>query len=339
MFGMPEQASTIAGPVDLIYDVITWISLFFFVLIVGVMLYFMIKYRRTTHVANTGGLTHHTPLEVTWTVIPLVLVIVIFYVGLKGYVHITTPPENAYEIEATGQTWFWSFNYPNGATDTNVLHVPANWPVKITMRSDDVIHALFIPAFRVKQDVVPGRKSQLWFEATRTGEFDLFCAEYCGTQHSQMIGKTIVYEQDEFEAFIDQEALWIDKVPDDKLYLAGAFFFNQCASCHTLDGSKLIAPSFKETHELFTKGGTRTLSDGSTVTVDEDYLRNSILDPLAEIVATYPSSMPPGIGRQLGRRKVESMVQFLMHLDKMAPEGTLIEVKKEDIVVQPPEGE
>ncbi len=345
IFGMPEQASTIAGPIDLIYDIITWISLFFFVLIVVLMVYFMIKYRRTSHVANTGGLTHHTPLEVTWTVIPLILVIVIFYVGLKGYVHLTTPPENAYEIKATGQRWFWTFNYPNGATETNILHVPKDWPVKITMRSDDVLHALFIPAFRVKQDVVPGKKTHLWFEATRTGEFDLFCAEYCGTQHSLMIGKTIVYDQDEFEAVIDDLARWIDQVPDDKLHLAGALSYNQCLSCHTLDGSQMIGPSFKETYDLFKSGGTRTLADGSRVTVNEEYLRKSILQPLGQIAAdsatgaAYPSSMPTGIGTQLGPRKVESMVQFIMRLDEVAPDGKLLEVKKEDIVVKPSESE
>ncbi len=341
IFGMPEQASTIAPMVDLVYDIITWISIFFFVGIVCVMVYFMIKYRRTSHVANTSGPTHNTPLEVTWTVIPLILVIAIFYVGLKGYVHITTPPENAYEIQVTGQRWFWTFNYPNGASETNVLHVPVGKPVKLVMRSDDVIHAMFVPAFRVKQDVVPGRRTTLWFEATREGTYSLFCAEYCGTQHSQMVGKVVVYGADEFEVVIEEAARWIDKVPDENLYLAGTQFFNQCASCHTLDGSKLIAPSFTETHELFANGGTRKLADGSTVTVDEDYLRNSILQPLSQIVDTYPSSMPPGIGRQLGDRKVEAMVQFIMRLDDTAPDGQLKEITRAELVEEStePEGE
>ena len=341
IFGMPEQASTVAPHVDLIYDVITWISVFFFVLIVAVMGYFVFRYRRTTHLADTSGPTHNTPLEVTWTVIPLILVIAIFYIGLQGYVHITTAPENSYEIQVTGQRWFWTFNYPNGASETNVLHVPVGRPVKLIMRSDDVIHSVFIPAFRVKQDVVPGKRTTLWFEATRTGDFDLFCTEYCGMQHSQMVGRVMVYEPDEFEVVIEAAARWIEKVPDELLHLAGTQFYNQCAACHTLDGSKFIAPSFKETHDLFVNGGSRTLTDGTIVTVDEQYIRHSILDPPAEVVDTYTSAMPPGIGTQLGDRKVEAMVRFIMQLDETAPGGQLREVARAELTElgAEPEGE
>jgi len=308
---------------------------------VGVMVYFMIKYRRRSHVANTEGPTHNTPLEVTWTIIPLILVIGIFYVGLQGYVHMTTPPENAYEIQVTAQRWFWTFNYPNGASETDVLHVPVGKPVKLIMRSDDVIHSLFIPAFRVKQDVVPGRRTQLWFEATREGDFDLFCTEYCGQQHSQMVGRVMVYDPDEFEVIIEESARWITEVPDEKLHLAGTQFYNQCASCHTLDGSKLIAPSFKETHDLFASGGTRKLADGSTVIVDEAYIRNSIMNPLDDVVDTYRSSMPPGIGTRLGERKVEAMVRFLMRLDETAPDGQLLAITRQELTKasEEPEGE
>ncbi len=339
IFGMPEQASTIAADVDWIYDFITWVGIFFFVLIVGFMVYFMIKYRRKEHVASTVGATHNTPLEVTWTVIPLILSIAIFYVGLKGYVRITTPPENSYEIEVTAQRWFWTFNYPNGATDTNIMHVPVGRPVKLTMRSDDVLHSMFVPAFRVKQDVVPGRRTQLWFEATREGEFDLYCSEYCGMNHSQMIGKVLVYSEPEFEVVIEELAAWIDKVAPQDLYKAGVLLFNQCSACHTLDGSDGIAPSFKETHDLFKTGGTRRLADGSSVVVDETYLRNSILRPLDQIVDGRPSSMPPGIGNQLGPQKVEAMAQFIMRLDEAAPDGRLIEVNREELTAEAPEEE
>ncbi|MHC4416162.1 MAG: cytochrome c oxidase subunit II [Planctomycetota bacterium] len=344
-FGMPEQASTIAGDVDWIFDFITWVSLFFFVVIVCVMVYFMFRYRRRAHVTSTGGPTHNTPLELTWTAIPLVLVIVIFYIGLKGYVHITTPPENAYVIQVTGQRWSWTFSYPNGATETNTLHVPVGRPVKLNMRSVDVLHSMFIPAFRVKQDVVPGRRTQLWFEATREGEFDLFCAEYCGTSHSQMTGKVIVYAEDRFEAVIEALAAWIDRVPDEKLYLAGGLLYNQCASCHSLDGSSMIGPSFQETRELYKTGGRRTLADGSAVNVDEAYLRSSIMKPLDQIAAhsatgkPYPKSMPTGIGDQLGPRKVEALVNFIMRLDEAAPDGALGEVLREDLVEEAQETE
>jgi cytochrome c oxidase subunit 2 len=348
ILGMPEQASTVARDVDLVYDVVTWIMIVFFVKIVVIMLWLMFKYRRRTHVADTGGPTHHTPLEVTWTAIPLILVIAIFYVGLKGYVAATTPPENAYEIEVMGQRWYWTFSYPNGAKDTNVLHVPKDQPVKLTMRSTDVLHGFFVPAFRVKQDVVPGKRTMLWFEATRVsndrdgvtgpGEdgFDLFCAEYCGTQHSQMVGKVMVYDEPHFEVVIEELARWLDRVPDDKLHLAGVLLYNQCSTCHTVDGSPLIGPSFKETHDLFRSGGQRTLTSGS-VTVDEEYLRRSILEPLAETTyndaagAPYPNSMPVGIAAQLGPRGVEAMTRFIERLDEAAPGGTLATVTREEL--------
>jgi cytochrome c oxidase subunit 2 len=344
VFGMPEQASSVAPEVDRIYDFITWISLFFFVLIVVLMVYFVFRYRRRAHVTETGGPKHNTPLEVTWTLIPLAIVIVIFYVGMRGYIRLATPPENAYEIEVTGQRWFWNFNYPNGATETNVLHVPVGRPVKLTMRSEDVIHSLFIPAFRVKSDVVPGKRTQLWFEATREGEFDLYCTEYCGTQHSEMLAKVIVYSEPEFEQVIDDLAAWIDRVPEEQLHLAGALIYNQCASCHTLDGSVMIGPSFLESHTLYKNGGARELADGTRVTVDDDYLRDSILNPLRQIAVNsatgepYPASMPVGLGNQLGPRKVEAMVRFIAQLDEVAPDGTLIEVSREQITVKPAEG-
>ena len=339
-FWFPESASTTAPDVDFAFDFITGISIFFFVLIVGVMVYFVFKYRRRGHVPSMESPTHNTPLEITWTAIPMILVILIFYIGLKGYVNITTPPENAYEIEAVGQQWFWSFNYPNGATDINTLHVPVGRPVKINLRANDVLHALSIPAFRVKMDAVPGRHTELWFEATREGEFALYCGEYCGTQHSQMVGKVIVYNQFAFEAKIDELANWLDKVPEENLHRAGAILYNRCTSCHTTDGSALIGPSFLETHELFKSGGTRKLADGSAVTVNEDYLRSSIRKPIDQIATNpqgeaYPRSMTPTIADQLGTRGVEAMIQMIMRLDELVDDaGKLIKVERADIVVE-----
>ncbi len=341
IFGMPEQASTIAADIDWIYDAVNWICVFFFVLIVVVMGVFMFKYRRRAHVASTGGPTHNTPLEVIWTVIPMVLVTAMFFFGLKGYMHITTPPENAYQIQVTGRQWSWQFDYPNGAKIfDSILHVPLGRPVTLTMTSEDVIHAIFIPAFRVKQDVVPGKRTQLWFQATRVGVFDLFCAEFCGTSHSQMVGRVIVYEEEEFEHVIADAANWIDRVPDDKLHLAGVRLYNQCQQCHTIDGSPLIGPSFKETHDLFTSGGTkkRRLKDGSSVVVDEAYLLNSILNPLNQIAVNsgtgkpYPPTMTTGLGKQLGERRRLALARMIMQLDEVVtPDGTMREVTEEDL--------
>jgi len=343
-FGMPPEASTIAPTIDLVYDIITWISIVFFVGIVAVMGWFMWKYRRTTHVADTGGPTHHTPLEVTWTVIPLILVIAMFYVGFRGYVYVTTPPENAYEVEAVAQTWFWTFNYPNGASEP-VLYVPVDEPVRIRMRSEDMLHSLYIPAFRVKQDVVPGKRTQLWFEATDPGIYPLFCAEYCGQGHSQMVTHVEVFDRDEFDVKIEDLANWIKKVPPENLYLAGAYFYNRCANCHTLDGRPLVGPSFQETHALAAEHGKRTLADGTEVVVDENYIRNSILRPLSQIAhndatgADYPSSMPANIGTQLGDLRREAMVQFILRLDEATEDGRPKLVDRKQIVSETTPGQ
>ena len=339
IFGMPEQGSTIAADVDWIYDFITWVCIFFFVLIVGFMVYFVIKYRRKDHVASAVGATHNTPLEVTWTVIPLMIVMLMFYWGLDHYMAMATPPADSYVVDVEATQWSWSFTYPTGEEDSE-LHTWVNQPVKLRMRSQDVIHSLWVPAFRIKMDLIPGRYTTTWFTATGTGSYRIYCAEYCGTQHSQMVGTVIVYNQFAFEAKIEELADWLDKVPEENLHKAGVVLYNRCTSCHTVDGSPLIGPSFQETHELFKSGGTRKLSKGSAVTVNEDYLRSSIRKPSDQIAANaqgvaYPSSMTPTIADQLGTRGVEAMIQMIMRLDELVDEdGKLIEVKRADIVVE-----
>ncbi len=338
-FWFPESGSTVAPNVDFVFDVITGISIFFFVLIVALMVFFVIKYRRKEHVADTAGPSHNTILELTWTGIPIILVVVIFFLGLQGYIRTTTPPENAYEIEATARQWSWTFTYPNGAQDTdNILHVPVGVPVKVNLHSDDVLHALFIPAFRVKMDAVPGKRTGIWFQAMNVGDYPLYCAEYCGTDHSQMVGTVRVYEPDEFEAVIDELASWIDKVPDENLHKAGLLLYNQCSSCHSIDNEKLVGPSFMETHSKFKSGESRLLADDSSVVVDDDYLLKSILSPGDQLASTddnvaYPRSMPPGLGRQLGDRKRLALIEFIKRLDELiGSDGKLISVKRTDIV-------
>ena len=343
-FWFPEPGSSVATEVDFVFNVITQICIFFFVLIVALMLIFVFKYRRKEHVADTGGATHNTILELTWTGIPIILVILIFYLGLRGYVRITTPPENAYEIEAMARQWSWTFTYPNGAQETNhTLHVPVGVPVKINLRSDDVLHALSIPAFRVKMDAVPGKNTFIWFQAREAKpggkEYPLYCAEYCGTDHSQMVGRVKVYDKNEFEAVIEELNTWIDNVPDEDLYKAGRLLYNLCSACHTTDGKALIGPSFLETHNKFKAGESRKLANGSSVKVDEEYLLKSILSPGDQIAASdndkaYPRSMPPGLGKQLGDRKVLALIEFIKRLPELIEDGKLIKVKRSDIVVK-----
>ncbi|MEX1310786.1 MAG: cytochrome c oxidase subunit II, partial [Candidatus Sulfomarinibacteraceae bacterium] len=202
-FWMPPQVSTVAQGVDWLFNFILAISVFFFLLIVVAMVIFVIKYRHREGQGAEESPSHNMALELTWTVIPLILVVVIFVFGFKGYLDMSTPPSNAYEILVEGQKWNWSFTYPNGYIDSN-LHVPVDRPIRLVMSSQDVIHSLYIPAFRVKMDVVPGRYAKAWFEATEPGEYDLFCAEYCGTSHSDMIAHVVVHPVGEFETWLEK---------------------------------------------------------------------------------------------------------------------------------------
>ncbi|MHC5004540.1 MAG: cytochrome c oxidase subunit II, partial [Planctomycetota bacterium] len=315
-------ASTIAPMVDWIYDVITWISIFFFVLIVVLMGYIMYRYRRKEHAADTGGPTHHTPLEVTWSVIPLILVITIFYIGMKGFITMQQVPTGAYEVYVTAQKWSWTFQHRNGATDA-VLDVPAGRPVKLIMNSTDVLHALYIPAFRVKMDVVPGRYRTTWFEVPDNGErreFDLFCAEYCGTQHSTMITRVHVIPADEWDDYIEQKANLVKDLSDEQLpCYAAQRLYPRCSSCHSLDGSNLTGPTFKGLWErteagetVFTTGESLAglVGPGKAYDSAEDYLRQSILNPQKHIRENYTGAMPSFQG-QLKEREIQALVMFL----------------------------
>ena len=198
-FWMPEQASTVAQSVDFTFALITWICYFFFFAIVTAMVIFMVKYRRRDHVTETGGPTHNTALELTWTVLPLLLSIVIFVVGLKGYLNLQEAPEGCYEIQVTAQKWSWTFDHPDYAvTQVGELTVPVGQPVRLLMTSKDLLHSLWIPSFRVKMDVIPGRFTALWFEATKVGTYRLACTEYCGKGHSDMLAVVHVVAKDEF---------------------------------------------------------------------------------------------------------------------------------------------
>jgi len=251
-------------------------------------------------------------LELTWTVIPLILVVVIFVFGFKGYLDMSTPPANAYEILVEGQKWNWSFTYPNGYIDSN-LHVPVDRPIRLVMGSQDVIHSLYIPAFRVKMDVVPGRYAKAWFEATEPGEYDLFCAEYCGTSHSDMIAHVVVHPVGEFETWLEKASNFLETMtPVD----AGRKLFQVrgCQQCHSVDGSAKTGPSM-----LGIFGRQENFVDGSTLAVDENYIRESILEPQAKIVAGYEPVMPTYQGR-LSDPEIMAIIEYFKSLDGTSSE-------------------
>ncbi len=292
-FWLPPASSSGATMVDKLFHFIYWVAFGFFVIVVGVMILFVLRYRRRPgrETIPAGPVpTHNTALELTWTLVPLILVGVIFYLGFTGFMDLSTPPQNAYDVQVTGSQWKWSFTYPNGLEDEN-LHVPADTAVRLTLTSTDVIHGFYIPDFRIKHDAVPGRYNAIWFRAPKPGTHDIFCTQFCGTEHSKMHAQVIVQPAEEFSKWLEttSAALAIASPVEhgERLYHTLG-----CAQCHTTDGKPLTAPTWKG---LF--GSTVQLTGGGTVTADENYVRESILSPNAKVVQGFPPIMPTYQGR------------------------------------------
>jgi cytochrome c oxidase subunit 2 len=290
-FWMPERASTYAGDVDWLFYFIVWLSTFFVVLIAGLMVYFALRYRQTDRNAKPHGSHHNNMLEITWSAIPLLLVLAIFVWGFRGFLNMSTTPANAEQVLVQAQQWRWEFQYANGATSTE-LHVPVDRPIELVLQSADVIHSFYVPAFRIKKDVVPGRYNKTWFRAPQTGEYDLYCAEYCGQQHAQMLTKVVVQSEDEFAAWMTTALDVTGGLPPAEL---GARLFEKkgCNQCHAIEptmGAK--GPPWRD---LF--GKQQQMADGSVVAADEAYVRESILYPAKKIVAGYNNEMSPYVGR------------------------------------------
>lgn len=282
---LPDQASTVAGQVDAIYLFLVAISVVFTLLAAALILVFGIKFRR-----RAGGPAPEKPhedsrLEMAAGAFLLVLLLVLFGWGAKIYFHNTRPPADAMEILVTGKQWMWKLQHPQGRREINTLHIPAGRPIQLTMTSEDVIHSFFIPAFRVKQDVLPGRYTRLWFEATKTGRYRLFCTEYCGTEHSMMGGWVNVLSPADYEAWLKGEgAVAAAETPVQ----AGERLFNQlgCMTCHN-PASGSLGPNLAGVY-----GHTVKLADGAEVVADEEYLRESILLSQAKVVAGFAPVMP-----------------------------------------------
>ena len=312
-FWMPPQAATAARQVDPAFAFIYWVSVFFFVLIVALMVYFVLRYRRRREgEAVRGGVTHNTALELTWSAVPLVLVVIMFYMGFRGFLDIINPPANAMQVHVLGQKWLWSFTYPNGHIDTE-LHAPVDTPVELILSSNDVIHSFYVPAFRIKRDAVPGRYNRIWFEATQPGEYLALCAEYCGTQHSDMLARVVVHEPGEFRAWLDEAS---DPFKTRTLAEVGALLvMKRCAGCHSVDGSAHVGPTLKGSY-----GRDTQFADGTRGVADDNYIRESILYPQRKIVAGYDPVMPTFKG-QLNDREILAIIEYTKELSgiKTAP--------------------
>lgn len=284
-FMLPEAKSPLTADSDALFHFITEISLVLLIGITFMLIYSMVKWRRKSDDDVTPVITHNNTLEITWSVIPTILVIGIFFWGYDGFLTLNTPPDNAYEVQVTGQKWSWTFNYRTGATTLNELHVPAGRPVKLVMKSSDVIHSFYVPDYRIKKDVLPNRYTTIWFQAEEPGESQVYCTEYCGTSHSGMLAKVIVHSQEDFDTWLASAVVpGQGQTPEE--YGKTLFTNKGCQACHSVDGSSGIGPSLQG---LF--GTEETLTDGSTVTVDENYIRESILNPGAKIVNGYDNVM------------------------------------------------
>lgn len=278
----PAQASTIAPQVDMLFFFLLAVSLFFSFLIAGLIVYFTIRYRRRSQ-DEIGAVTRpHLVLEVAWTLIPLAISMIFFVWGAVLYFHMVRPPEDVLTIYGVGKQWMWKFQHVTGQSEIDQLHVPVGRPVRLAMTSQDVIHDVFLPELRVKADVIPGRFTQIWFQATKPGRYHLFCAEYCGLQHSRMTGELVAMEQKDYQAWLSGGKAGASLASEGEEKYQDL----NCGNCHQSDG-KGRGPALEGVF-----GRTETLEGGGTVQVDEDYLRESLMTSTAKVVAGYKPIMP-----------------------------------------------
>jgi len=306
-FLLPPQKSTIASDVDALFNFINIVSAVILIGIVIAIVYFVIKYKRKSDNDITSLVDHNNTLEITWSAIPLVLIIIVFIWGFRDFMRMRTAPGDAYEIHVTGKSWLWEYTYVNGGKNLNDLYVPAGRPIKLVMSSADVLHSFYVPDYRIKQDVVPGRYTTVWFEVKEPGQSQIFCTEYCGRSHSDMLGKVIALEQSEFDQWLKSSG---GKPEDMSLAEWGEVLYTKsgCQACHSLDGSKIIGPSFKGSW-----GQNRAFTDGSTGVVDENYIRNSIINPSGKIVSGYDPVMPSYDGT-FSDEDLSAIIEFIKSL-------------------------
>jgi cytochrome c oxidase subunit II len=309
-YWLPPQGSAFSNEVDVLYMALFWLSVFFFVGITGAAVYFSWKYRyRPGRV--TPHLTHNTPLEVIWTVIPLILCVIIFFWGMDGFMKYAVAPGEALEIQVTAKKWLWQFEYPDGTRSVNEIHVPVDKAVRFVMTSEDVLHDFFVPDMRVKHDIVPGRYTEIWFTPTVIGEHHATCAEYCGKGHSDMQAKVFV---DTPEKFADWMATGGDEWKNHSPEEWGKIQWEQkgCQSCHNVDGTKSKGPSWKG---IWGESVKVKQSDGKevTVVVDENYVRESMMVPGAKVVDGFDNIMPTFQGL-LRENEIRGLVAYIKSL-------------------------
>lgn len=309
-------ASTFVEGVDNAFIFILAISFFFLISITGTMIYFIWRYNKKRNPEATQ-IKDSVTLELTWTIIPLILVLGMFYYGYVGWIPMKTFPDEAVQVTANARMWSFNFRYENGRV-SDKLYVPVDTAVIVNLNALDVLHSFYIPAFRIKEDMVPGlTNNRTWFEATKTGTYTIFCSEYCGLQHSYMLSEVVVMEQDEFWAWYDDPDAMVVEIPDDaNLALMGRQIVerNGCIACHSLDGSTLVGPTFAgrygETIRVITDGQERE------IVYDEEYVKRSIYNPDADITVGFRPGQMLSYEGEISEQEIELIVEFLKSLNE-----------------------
>jgi cytochrome c oxidase subunit II len=301
----PDQASNFAPDVDALMTFLILVSLFFTVAITAAIIFFLVHYRRRNKDEIGVPIHGDLRLETAWIVVPAILSLAMFSWGAVVYVDYRHNPQDTLDIYVVGKQWMWRIQQPNGRREINELHIPAGRDIKLILASDDVIHDFFVPAFRVKMDVVPGHYNTMWFRPTKTGRYIFFCSQYCGTNHAVMTGWVTVMEPSDYAAWLSS---WSNADTNPSASGEELFAEKACSTCHIANGTG-GAPSLNGLYD-----GTVKLADGSAVTADESYLRESILAPNAKIVAGYQPVMPSYTG-QLSEEQILSLIAYIKTLE------------------------
>lgn len=300
----PDSASTVSGEVNLFFIWMLVLCSLVAIGIAGTIIYSVMKYHRKDERAMGDQKRYNMPLETTWTVVPFILFLGMFGWGAKMYFDIERPPDNAVTMYVVGKQWMWKIQHPEGQREINTLHIPVGRPVKLTMISEDVIHSFFVPAFRTKQDVLPGRYTTTWFQATKPGKYHLFCAEYCGTKHSGMIGWVYAMSWKDYQTWLTQGA------PEGSMASMGEKYFHQfgCANCHHFNNQGRC-PDLRNLYMRPVQ-----ISTGETVIADDSYLRESIYDPNAKIVYGFHANIMPNFSGVIQPEQVAEIIAYIKAL-------------------------